>query len=210
VKDYIFILDSKGHTEYVLLLLLLKIKKNPRTKRVATFVCGWLINYTVCPGIWTVIKFVFTNGDGVETSLGEVSFAFVFIGFCLRSCEQFHIQGPNNSSMDDIFTRVMKQFAKAVAYRFVAGAVKDGAKKLHERYNSTKSKNEKDNGGAELKKEDISHHDGDGLSMINSENGSIDDTIDEKSIIIFIPFETTDNDDLFIKATEEFAKGIAY
>jgi hypothetical protein len=64
--------------------------------------------------------------------------------------------------MNDIFKRGMKQFAKGVAYRLVADAVKDGAKKLHERYNSTKSKNEKDNGGSELKKEDISHHDGDG------------------------------------------------
>jgi hypothetical protein len=35
-------------------------------------------------------------------------------------------------------------------------------------YNSTKSKNEKDNGGAELKKEDISHHDGDGPIMVNN------------------------------------------
>ena len=82
--------------------------------------------------------------------------------------------------------------------------------KLHERYNSTKSKNEKDNGGAELNKEDISHHDGDGPSMVNNEDESNDDTIDEESIIIFIPFEITDDDDLFIKATEEFAKGIAY
>ena len=71
----------------------------------------------------------------------------------------------------------------------VADAVKDGAKKIHERYNSTKSKNEKDNGGAELKKEDISHHDGDGPSMINNE----DESKDEESIIIFIPFETTDD-----------------
>jgi hypothetical protein len=43
----------------------------------------------------------------------------------------------------------MKQFAKGIAYRLVADAVKDGAKKLHERYNSTKSENEKDNGVAE-------------------------------------------------------------
>jgi hypothetical protein len=28
--------------------------------------------------------------------------------------------------------------------------------------------------------------------------------------MIFIPFETTDDDDLFIKALEEFVKGIAY
>ena len=69
--------------------------------------------------------------------------------------------------MDDtpVFTRVIKQFAKGVAYRQVADAVNDAAKKLHERYNSTKSKNEKDNGGFELKKEDIIHHDGDGPSM---------------------------------------------
>jgi cation transport regulator ChaC len=36
--------------------------------------------------------------------------------------------------MNDIFKRGMKQFAKGVAYRLVADAVKDGAKKLHERY----------------------------------------------------------------------------
>jgi hypothetical protein len=52
--------------------------------------------------------------------------------------------------------------------------------------------------------------DGDGPNMINNEDESKDDAIDEESIIIFIPFETTDDDDLFIKATEEFAKGIAY
>ena len=46
--------------------------------------------------------------------------------------------------------------------------------------------------------------------MVNNEGESKDDTIDEESTIIFIHFETTDDDDLFIKATEEFAKGIAY
>ena len=76
--------------------------------------------------------------------------------------------------MDEIpvFKRVIKQFAKGVAYRLVADAAKDGAKKLHERYDSTKCKNEKDNGGVELKKEDTIHHDGDGPSMINNEDRS--------------------------------------
>ena len=216
VKDFILILGSKGPTRNVLLTDDMKEKikeiiKSPKTKRIATSVISGFIHYTVGPGIGTVIKFVLTNGDVVETSIGEDSVALVCIGFCLRSWrEQFHAKGTNNSSMNDIFKRGMKQFAKGVAYRLVADAVKDGGKKLHERYNSTKSKNEKDNGGSELKKEDISHHDGDGPNMINNEDESKDDTIDEESIIIFIPFETTDDDDLFIKATEEFAKGIAY
>jgi len=154
---------------------------------------------------------VLTNGDVVETSIGEDSVALVCIGFCLRSWrEQFHAKGTKYSSMDDIFKRVMKQFAKGVAYRLGADAVKDGAKKLHERYKSTKSQNEKDNEETELKKENVSQHDGDDPSMVNNEGESKDDTIDEESTIIFIHFETTDDDDLFIKATEEFAKGIAY
>jgi hypothetical protein len=46
--------------------------------------------------------------------------------------------------------------------------------------------------------------------MVNNEDESKDDAIDEESTIIFTPFKTTDDDDLFIKALEEFAKGIAY
>jgi hypothetical protein len=216
VKDFILILGSKGPTRNALLTDDMKDKikeiiKSPTTKRIATCVISGFIHYTVGPGIGTAIKFMLTNGDVVETSIGEDSVALVCIGFCLRSWrEQFHAKGRKNSSMDDIFKRGMKQFEKGVTYRLVADAVKDGAKKLHQRYYSTTGKNEKDNGGAEVKKEDISHHDGDGPSMVNNEDESNDDTIDEESIIIFITFETTDNDDLFIKATEEFAKGIAY
>ena len=72
--------------------------------------------------------------------------------------------------MDDISIRVMKQFAKGVAYRLGADAVKYGAKKLHERYKSTKSQNEKDNEEAELKKENVSQRDGDGPCMVNDED----------------------------------------
>ena len=216
MKDFILILGSKGPTRNALLTDDMKDKikeiiKSPTTKRIATCVISGFIHYTVGPGIGTAIKFMLTNGDVVETSIGEDSVALVCIGFCLRSWrEQFHAKGRKNSSMDDIFKRGMKQFEKGVTYRLVADAVKDGAKKLHQRYYSTTGKHEKDNGGAEVKKEDISHHDGDGPSMVNNEDESNDDTIDEESIIIFIPFEITDDDDLFIKATEEFAKGIAY
>ena len=201
VKVYIFILDSKGHTEYVLLTDDIKEKikefiKSPTTKRVAIFVFSSLINYTICPGIGTVIKFVFTNGDGIEASIGEDSFALVCFGFCLRSWrEQFHAQGTNNSSMDDIFTREMKQFAKSVVYRLGANAVKDGAKKLHELYKSTKSKNEE-----ELKTENVSYHDGDGPSTVNNEDGST---------INFILFESSDDDDFIIIVAKEFAKSVA-
>ena len=209
VKVYIFILDSKGHTEYVLLTDDIKEKikefiKSPTTKRVAIFVFSSLINYTICPGIGTVIKFVFTNGDGIEASIGEDSFALVCFGFCLRSWrEQFHAQGTNNSSMDDIFTRVMKQFAMGVVYRLGANAVKDGAKKLHELYKSTKSKNEEENGGVELKTENVSDHDGEGPSKVNK-----DDIIDVESTINFSLFESTDDDDFIIIVAKEFAKGV--
>ena len=214
VKVYIFILDSKGHTEYVLLThdikeKIKKIIKSPTTKRVAIFVFSCLVNYTICPGIGTVIKFVLPNGDGVEASIGEDSFAFVVIGFCLRSwLKQFHAQGTNNSSMDDIFTRVMKQFAMGVVYRLGADAVKDGAKKLHELYKSTKSKNEEENGGVELKTENVSDHDGDGPSMANNEDGSKDDIIDVESTINFIPSESTDDDHFVIIVVKEFAKSV--
>jgi hypothetical protein len=63
----------------------------PTTKRVAIFVFSCLVNYIICPGISTVIKFVLPNGDEVEASIGEDSFAFVFIEVCLRSwLKQFH------------------------------------------------------------------------------------------------------------------------
>jgi hypothetical protein len=126
VKVYICILDSNGHTEYVLLThdikeKIKKIIKSPTTKRVAIFVFSCLVNYNICPGISTVIKFVLPNGDEVEASIGEDSFAFVFIEVCLRSwLKQFHAQGTNNSSMDDIFTHVMQQFAMGVVYRLGA------------------------------------------------------------------------------------------
>lgn len=211
VKDYIFILDSKGLLTDDVKEKIKDFIKSPTTKKIATSVFVGLINYTVCPGIGTVIKFVLTNGDVVETVTGEDSVAFICIVFCIRSWpEQFHAKGTNNSSMDDKFIRVMKRFAKGVAYRLGADAVKDGAKKLHERYKSTKSQNEKDNEEAELKKENVSQHDGDGPCMVNDEDESEDNAIDEESTIIFIPSETTDDNDLFIKATEEFAKGIAY
>jgi hypothetical protein len=110
--------------------------------------------------------------------------------------------------MGDIFTRVLQQFAKGVAYRLGADAVKDGAKKLHERYKSTKSKNEEENGGVELKTENVSDHDGDGPSTVNNEDGSKDDIIDVESTINFIPFESTDDDDCVIIVAKEFAKGV--
>jgi hypothetical protein len=204
VKVYIFILDSKGHTEYDIKEKIKEFIKSPTTKRVAIFVFRCLINYTIFPGICTIIKLVLPNGDGVETIIGEDSFTFVFIGFCLRSwCEQFHTQGTNNSSMDDIFTRVMKQFAMGVVYRLGADTVKDGAKKLHEFYKSTKSKNEE-----ELKTENVSDHDGDGPSTVNNEDGSKDDIINEESYINFIPFEFTDDDDFIIIVAKEFAKSV--
>lgn len=213
-KDFILILDSKGHTEYVLLTDDVKEKikdffKSSTTKRVATSVFAGIVNYTVCPGIGTAIQFVSTNGDVVESSIGEGSFALFCFGFCLRLWnEQCHAHRTNNSSMGDIFTRVLQQFAKGVAYRLGADAVKDVSKKLHERYKSTKSKNEEENGGVELKTENVSDHDGDGPSTVNNEDGSKDDIIDVEYTINFIPFESTDDDDCVIIVAKEFAKGV--
>jgi hypothetical protein len=68
VKIYIFILDSKGHTEYDIKEKIKEFIKSPTTKRVAIFVFSCLVNYTICPGISTVIKFVLPNGDEVEAS----------------------------------------------------------------------------------------------------------------------------------------------
>jgi hypothetical protein len=82
---YSSIAIGRGHTEYDIKEKIKEFIKSPTTKRVTIFVFSCLVNYTICPGIGTVIKFVFTNGDGVEASIGEDSFAFVFIGFCLRS-----------------------------------------------------------------------------------------------------------------------------
>jgi hypothetical protein len=60
-KDFILILDSKGHTEYILLTDDVKEKikdffKSSTTKRVATSVFAGIVNYTVCPGIGTAIN----------------------------------------------------------------------------------------------------------------------------------------------------------
>jgi hypothetical protein len=106
VKHFILILGSKGPTRNVLLTDDMKEKikeiiKSPMTKRIATSVISGYIHYTVCPGIGTAIKFMLTNGDVVETSIGEEYVALVCIGFCLRSWrEQFHAKGTKNSSMN--------------------------------------------------------------------------------------------------------------
>jgi hypothetical protein len=102
----------------------------------------------------------------------------------------------------------MKQFAMGVVNRLGADAVKDGAKKLHELYKSTKSKNEEENGRVELKTEHVSDHDGDGPSTVNNEDGSKDDIINEESTINFSLFESTDDDDFIIIVAKEFAKGV--
>ena len=111
MKHFILILGSKGPTRNVLLTDDMKEKikeiiKSPMTKRIATSVISGYIHYTVCPGIGTAIKFMLTNGDVVETIIGEDSVALVCIGFCLRSWrEQFHAKGTKISSMDDIFNK---------------------------------------------------------------------------------------------------------
>jgi hypothetical protein len=43
---------------------------------------------------------------------------------------------------------------------------------------------------------------------VNNEDGSKDDTIDVESIINFIPFEFTDDDDFIIIVAKEFAKSV--
>jgi hypothetical protein len=45
-------------------------------------------------------------------------------------------------------------------------------------------------------------------STVNNEDGSKDDTIDVESIINFIPFEFTDDDDFIIIVAKEFAKSV--
>jgi hypothetical protein len=89
VKDFILILGSKGPTRNVLLTDDMKenikeIIKSPTTKRIATCVISGFMHSTVCPGIGRAIKFMLTNGDVVETTIGEDSVALVCIAFCLR------------------------------------------------------------------------------------------------------------------------------